>query len=553
MSRFQWDRPRILLSEHPALDRICREYAGKLHDAGYDSLSELPYLFARLPNDTLIDARMRRMHREALLADEEPGEEESLLLRPAPPDPFDWTEPDALLRWMNEPVDQTGVSRYLLHLRRDRPLSQDAFPDLMGEDAQRYLRWINEEGRFGERLPIEVVQDPRSLDRPSHPAHPDTHPEGINLVGYLTAILGVGEASRQMALALKETGVPHSVTVHRDTASRLTHPFADDGIETARYSTNLLCVNPDRLESFRRTVSREFFDGRYTIGMWWWELARFPRTMQVGLDLVDEVWVGSDFIREAIAAETTKPVVRIPLPVSPPLADQRSRSELGLPDGFLFLFSFDFWSLFQRKNPLAAVEAFKRAFDPGSGASLILKSINGHRVLPALEELRYETADRDDIQVWDEYLDAPEKNALMGSCDCYVSLHRSEGFGLTMAEAMLHGKPVIATGYGGNLDFMHDRNSYLVPYELVSVGRDAGPYPEDSCRAEPDSMKRHALCATSSTILRTHVPWGKGQTWVREHHSPRRAAAAISKRLSEISAIRSAPVDDTSATVPGLW
>ncbi len=104
-----------------------------------------------------------------------------------------------------------------------------------------------------------------------------------------------------------------------------------------------------------------------------------------------------------------------------------------------------------------------------------MKSINGHHRLNELERLRAALLHRPDITIIDAYLEPDHKIALTASCDCYVSLHRSEGFGFTMAEAMALGKPVIATAYGGNLDFMTDENSYLVPYKFVPVGPDAVP------------------------------------------------------------------------------
>ena len=143
----------------------------------------------------------------------------------------------------------------------------------------------------------------------------------------------------------------------------------------------------------------------------------------------------------------------------------------------------------ERKNPLAVVEAFTRAFQPGEGPHLLVKSINGHHRVNELERLRAVAAAPAGCHRPRCVPGARAQIALTASCDCYVSLHRSEGFGLTMAEAMSHGKPVIATGYGGNLDFMTQENSYLVPYELVAVGQDARPYPSTAMWAEPDLMR----------------------------------------------------------------
>ncbi len=158
-----------------------------------------------------------------------------------------------------------------------------------------------------------------------------------------------------------------------------------------------------------------------------------------------------------------------------------------MPDRFALLFIFDFLSVLERKNPLGLVDAFTRAFRPDEGPMLVIKTINGDLRLSDLERLRAVAGDRRDVLIVDRYYTEEQKNALVGACDCYVSLHRSEGFGLTMAEAMALGKPVIATGYSGNLHFMTPENSYLVDYVRVNVPTGCEPYPTTACWAEPES------------------------------------------------------------------
>jgi SAM-dependent methyltransferase len=163
-----------------------------------------------------------------------------------------------------------------------------------------------------------------------------------------------------------------------------------------------------------------------------------------------------------------------------------SREQLGLPDGFLFFFMFDFFSSIERKNPLGLIDAYRRAFGPDDGASLVLKSVNGELRLEELELLRAAAAERPDIVLIDRYVTAAERNGMVAACDCYASLHRSEGLGLTMAEAMALGKPVVATGWSGNLEFMSDDNAYLVRHEMTTLERGHGPYPAGAEWAEPD-------------------------------------------------------------------
>ncbi|MEA3502798.1 MAG: glycosyltransferase, partial [Actinomycetota bacterium] len=202
-------------------------------------------------------------------------------------------------------------------------------------------------------------------------------------------------------------------------------------------------------------------------------------------DLVDEVWMNSEYAAESVRKVATKPVYSFPLTVSVPESEAMDKSKLGLPDRFMFLFSFDFFSIFERKNPVALIEAFRLAFEPGEGPILVVKSINGDKMLTDLEQLRMAAADHPDVYVMDGYLPVEVKNRLMATCDAYVSLHRSEGFGLTMAEAMALGKPTIATGYSGNLEFMDADNSYLVKYKPTTVPEGCDPYPVGATWAEP--------------------------------------------------------------------
>ena len=238
---------------------------------------------------------------------------------------------------------------------------------------------------------------------------------------------------------------------------------------------------------FAAEVGQQFFKGRHTAGYWFWELETLPEIMHSGFAYVDEVWTASRFVQKAIAAANQRPVFTIPLPMSVPICDPSiTRAQLGIPERFCFLFMFDFFSVMERKNPLGLVNAFVRAFKPNEGPVLVIKCINGHQRLNHLERLRAAVRDREDIVLIDGYYGGAQKNALMSLCDCYVSLHRSEGLGLTMAEAMGLGKPVIATAYSGNLDFMTTMNSYLVDYVTGSVPPGCEPYPIGTPWAEPD-------------------------------------------------------------------
>ena len=312
------------------------------------------------------------------------------------------------------------------------------------------------------------------------------HPRpGINLVGFLEAESGLGEIARRVARAIERRDVPIASISHRGTERRQLHPHGLTLSDEAPYDTNLVCLNPGHLPAFVADVGPEFFSKRYAIGIWFWETSRLRAGERSTARFLDELWVTSSYVREAIESEVDIPVRVVPVPMEPPTGPFRTRAELGLPDGFTFLFVFDFWSE-ERKNPAAVVGAFTKAFRPGEGPTLVLKSIHGDSKVQELERLQAIVGDREDVLVRDGYVSAAERDSYLAACDCYVSLHRSEGLGLTMAEAMALGKPVIATGYSGNLEFMSDATSYLVPYDLVDVPASWWAYAAGATWAEPD-------------------------------------------------------------------
>jgi glycosyltransferase involved in cell wall biosynthesis/2-polyprenyl-3-methyl-5-hydroxy-6-metoxy-1,4-benzoquinol methylase len=531
LSKFLGPEPSILLSEEPALTQICSEYGAKLLASGYLDVKEEPYGFDSLPNGLPMTKRMRRLYRRALEEAERQGGE-------MPPDPFDPDEADRFVDWLNEPShpEAPSLTRYLVELHAERPDLWRRFPDLRWADRDGFLEWVWTHGRREDNIPAQLM--PR---RESAAPVERLERGGVNVVGYFRTESGVGQASRHVIGGLRKAGIPYTTIAYAGTSSRQAHVFEDAGKST--YDVNIICVNADELLArFGYDVGPRFFRDRHSIGIWWWEVNRFPTRFHDAFTLVHEVWVGSDFIRDALAAETDKDVFTFPVGIEPPTdVVPMPRANLGLPDGFLFLFSFDFYSRFERKNPLAAVEAFRRAFEPGEGPVLLLKSINGDKQLTDLERLRAAASDRADIVVLDGYLSAAETASLTASCDCYVSLHRSEGFGLTIAEALSHGKPVIATGYSGNLMYMTDETSFLVPYRLISVPPGVDPYPEDAQWADPDldeaarfMRKVYEDPAEAAAVGR------RGREHVDEVLSLDRTAEFLEARLGEIWRARAA-------------
>jgi glycosyltransferase involved in cell wall biosynthesis/SAM-dependent methyltransferase len=373
---------------------------------------------------------------------------------------------------------------------------------------------------------------------------------GVNVVGFFRAEFGQGEAARRVVAALERAGFPVRTITYDRIPHRQEHPF-DERASDGLYPTNIICLNAEHLLSFTRSDQRELLRDRYTVGLWFWETNRLPPELRQALDYVDEVWVASPFVAEAITAETSKPVLTFPLPVVKPEPSGLTRVDLGLPeDAFIFAYAFDFFSTIQRKNPLGLIEAYKRAFSLGDGAVLYLKSINGDKAPEDLAQLKVAAAGRPDVVIEDAYVESQRLTALSELCDCYVSLHRSEGFGLTIAEAMAFGKPAIATGYSGNLVFMDDEDGYLVPYSLTTLEASVGPYPAGTVWAEPDLDEAARLMRqVFDDPGQARERGQRGRERVETCQSVDGAAAFLAERVPQLDQLRT---ERDSRETPGM-
>ena len=315
----------------------------------------------------------------------------------------------------------------------------------------------------------------------------------VNVIGYLDDALGVAEAARMYVDTLRAADVPVGTTsVSPDPDAQGGDLFTRAGRRpyagmraVPEPSFNLVCLNGEQLEMFVRLGGSQILDGLPNIGSWFWETDVLPNSWMAAFRHLDEIWVTSTFVAENLGRVSPVPVVVVPHGLAVPEPDGME-CKLIRDQRFTFVFMMDFFSTLRRKNPLGLVEAFKRAFVPAEGPRLLLKTMNASFSGDAVAELRAAIGDRSDIEIADGYLDPAEKVALLARADCSVSLHRSEGFGLTLAESLALGTPVIATAYSGNTDFMTTENSYLVGWTPTRVGPGDKIYPADGSWAEPD-------------------------------------------------------------------
>jgi len=315
---------------------------------------------------------------------------------------------------------------------------------------------------------------------------------GINVAGHITGDFGLAEAVRANIRAIKAARIPLALNNLDLVTGKHPDTIYTDFSEDNPYPINLVHTNPNWVyEGIYNQVfpnfSLEYFQNRYNIGFWAWELLTFPTDWEFAFDLFDEIWTPSKYAMESIARVSSIPVITIPHSIYLPKC-QMERKDLQLPkDKFIFLLMFDFGSSFPRKNPLAAVQAFQKVFSPfDSDVLLVIKFSNAHDYPAYREQLLHLVQDWSCIHLVEGHLPKQTVHGLLYNCDCYVSLHRAEGFGLGMAEAMFYGKPVIATAYSSNMDFMNVGNTFLVQYDLVTTTEDYGPYPKGSIWAEAD-------------------------------------------------------------------
>lgn len=353
---------------------------------------------------------------------------------------------------------------------------------------------------------------------------------GVNLFGYAKGELGIGEDVRSVALALKANNIPFCIVNVKLGANISQHDDSVDGwlVSEPRYAINIFCTTGIEQVRYACTYGLGVLHGRYNIGLWPWELPEWPKSCEYAYALVEEIWGISKFTANAFA-NSRRPVYAMTLPVVLGQIAERDRPYFKLPENdFLFVFSFDLNSKFARKNPEAVIRAFQKAF-PVKQSTAVGLVIKASHVSRSKEWRHFRSIIGKDrrIHVIEETMRRPDVLALYQCCDCFVSLHRSEGFGRGLAEALLLGKQLIATGYSGNMDYCSEDRVGIVRYSTRNLEPGEYFHGEGQNWAEPDI--EHA-----AELMKLIIQSPKGVEAGLFDFSPVTVGARYSTRLHEI-------------------
>ena len=469
----------------------------------------------------------------------------------------------------HEAARRPRVPRLAMEMYRRRPDLSRAYPDPLGADREAIALWYATYGRHEYRLPAEVVapvlrtlplrkqawarlwwerhgrrrKPPAGIAGDAATPLPRPRcsgPEGLNVIGWATAPTGVGEACRGTLTALDEAELSWALWSLDGRADGAPGACAQGDAQGLPYDVLLFHVNADMMETVQSRIPRALQLGRHRIGYWFWELSHFPLGLSHAFRCVDEVWAPTRFCQEAYRVVSPVEVRWMPPCVTPTKAAPADRAALGVkPEEFLFFYAFDALSVPERKNPAGVIAAFARMVRLGGRPARLLLKVNHAETEPeALEEMR-RRAEGLPVTLMTGTLSRDALNGLLAACDAYVSLHRSEGLGLPLIEAMYLGKPVIATGYGGVTDFLDEETGFVVRHRLEALEKPQGPYPAGAVWAEPDvehAARLMRALANAPESAAPRIAAARQRVW--SLYSPQAAGERLRRELERIRRAR---------------
>jgi len=453
-----------------------------------------------------------------------------------------WSINSETRAYLTAPINVTvgGVARRLTRIQaavlKARP-DVAAAHDIGTEAGYRsFLDWLGTHGPEEAGLGL-LTGEP---SRPPQAPMKRRGGNGVTLIGHTKGDFGIAEDLRMAAASATATNLAYTI-YHSPASARasqnddlLAHQMDQD----SGYDINLFCVTAFETARLALEHGRRLFHGRYNIGYWPWELATFDQRWHSVFDLVDEIWVSSRYTEEAFSLCAPCPVVYMPMAVSVDRLQFADRRSFNLPsDQLLFLTALDLNSSFARKNPHAALRAFRTAFPTGQDrTTLVVKVMNvkgNGAEWAAFQDLAKDLKEK--VIFITESLPRGSMLGLIAACDVLVSLHRAEGFGRILAEAMLLGKPVIATNFSGNVDYLSDSTGYPVNWHPRVVGQGDYPWAEGMMWAEPD-IDHAAWCMRQflSDFADANRRAIQGQALIATRHNPRQVGHRYKARLDAI-------------------
>ena len=377
---------------------------------------------------------------------------------------------------------------------------------------------------------------------------------GVEVIGFFYSASGIGESARLCAQQLHQMGVKVRCTSVEKIFGK---PQENDWVFTNTAEPNeigcrIFHLNPPMMPPVAFAMGLGKFASIYNIGYWAWELEEIPREWTRAIRYVNAIFCPSEFTAETLRKYTQKPVETVPHPVTLGTARPDMRATLGLPkDAFVVTTMFSFGSALERKNPYAAIAAFTAACGQMEDAWLILKSNHGgdmaekRRILDDIEPFPR-------VRLIDDVWEKDQVLGLAEAADLYLSLHRSEGFGLPIAEAMLAGTPVMVTDWSGSRDFCTPDNCFLVPYRLIPVQSNHPEFAElpHAQWAEPDSAAAAAL------LRQIHAQRETAQS--RAQHCRQQTNAYFAEpryiyALDKLSQPAHNPIKSNASHADGVW
>ena len=474
---FSKHQNRFDITNIGALRPTYERYVALLQANGYDDYLKIGYRYGKLRDGTRITQEMREIFQQkfdigCVVQTSDPfGMPASAFIEPLPLS-------TRAVRWARQQFTR---------VRNFWPV-RVLFNRLSPEARWALRRFVMRGAQSPEARALQRQKEQRAL---GFPTRREEGGQGMaaNFIGYLTGEFGVAENARLFIAAAQRAGVELALTSidASNTARQSDSRYAQTITNKAPFPISVIFANADQTPLVQAALG-PIYRTAYAVGYWYWELGVFPEEWLGSFDGVDEVWTATEFVREAVQARTHKPVYKLRPPVDVRLDRTYRRAEFAVPENrFVFLFSFDFHSFIERKNPFAVIDAFKRAFpEPDNRAVLFLKATNGDKKPDERRRLLEAIGADARIVLHDEFLSREAMFGLESVADCYVSLHRAEGFGLGLAESMALGKPVIGTAYSGNMEFMNASNSCLVGYRLIDIEKNQYPYGLGKQWADPD-------------------------------------------------------------------